>query len=256
MHFDIFSLFPQMFAGVFGESIIGRAQQAGHIAIATHDIRDYAEGKHRTTDDTPYGGGGGMVMKPEPIVQAVETVLGAEVGRADSVPIILLSPQGRLLTQSVVEELALHKRLAIICGRYEGVDERVRLQLTPDEISVGDYVLSGGEIAAMVLVDAVTRFLPGVLGDPQAAIQDSHATGLLEHPHYTRPPDYRGLRMPDVLLSGHHAEIIRWRRRESLRRTWQRRPDLLSHADLTPEDEACLLELGSSPSTQVAAKSD
>ena len=246
MHFDIFTLFPGMFAGVFAESIIMRAQEAGRVSIAIHNIRDYAEGKHRITDDTPYGGGGGMVMKPEPIFRAVEAVLGLDEGTPPppSTSIILLTPQGRLFTQTVAKELARHERLALICGHYEGVDERVRQLLVTDEISIGDYVLSGGEIAAMVVVDAVTRLLPGVLGHPAATIQDSHAAGLLEHPHYTRPVEFRGHRVPEVLLSGHHAEIARWRRRESLRRTLERRPDLLARAELTPEDEAFLRELG------------
>ena len=250
MHFDIFTLFPSMFAGVFAESIIKRAQEAGHVSIAIHNIRDYAEGKHRITDDAPYGGGGGMVMKPEPIFRAVEAVLGLSDDASSpppSTPIILLSPQGRLFTQAVARELAQHERLALICGHYEGVDERVRQFLATDEISIGDYVLSGGEIAAMVVVDAVTRLLPGVLGHPAAAAQDSHADGLLEHPHYTRPAEFRGHRVPEVLLSGHHAEIARWRRRESLRRTLERRPDLLARAELSPEDEAFLRELGWTP---------
>ena len=250
MHFDIFTLFPDMFAGVFGDSIILRAQEAGHISIALHDIREHAEGKHRVTDDTPYGGGGGMVMKPEPIFHAVETVLGSEaaVSGNDAAPgnaaVVLLSPQGRRFTQAVASELVQHERLALICGRYEGVDERVRQFLASDEISIGDYVLSGGEIAAMVVVEAVTRLLPGVLGDPAATAQDSHATGLLEHPHYTRPLEFRGHSVPDILLSGHHAEVARWRRRESLRRTLLRRPDLLIRASLSQEDRAFLLDLG------------
>lgn len=244
MHFDIFTLFPDMFAGVFADSIIMRAKEAGHISIAMHDIRGYAQGKHQVTDDAPYGGGGGMVMKPEPIFRALEAVLGLENETSSSTPIILLSPQGRLFTQAVAKELAQHKRLALICGRYEGVDERVRQFLATDEMSIGDYVLSGGEIAAMVIVDAVTRLLPGVLGDPAATERDSHADGLLEHPHYTRPAEFRSHAVPEMLLSGHHAEIARWRRRESLRRTLKRRPDLLAGADLSPEDKAFLGELG------------
>lgn len=244
MHFDIFTLFPDMFAGVFADSIIMRAKEAGHISIAMHDIRSYAQGKHQVTDDAPYGGGGGMVMKPEPIFRALEAVLGLENETSSSTPIILLSPQGRLFTQAVARELAQHKRLALICGRYEGVDERVRQFLATDEMSIGDYVLSGGEIAAMVIVDAVTRLLPGVLGDPAATERDSHADGLLEHPHYTRPAEFRGHAVPEMLLSGHHAEIARWRRRESLRRTLKRRPDLLVRADLSPEDKAFLGKLG------------
>ena len=244
MHFDIFTLFPDMFAGVFADSIIMRAKEAGHISIAMHDIRGYAQGKHQVTDDAPYGGGGGMVIKPEPIFRALEAVLGLENETSSSTPIILLSPQGRLFTQAVAKELAQHKRLALICGRYEGVDERVRQFLATDEMSIGDYVLSGGEIAAMVIVDAVTRLLPGVLGDPAATERDSHADGLLEHPHYTRPAEFRSHAVPEMLLSGHHAEIARWRRRESLRRTLKRRPDLLAGADLSPEDKAFLGELG------------
>lgn len=242
MHFDIFTLFPEMFVGPFDDSIIARARRAGIVSISLHNIRDYADGKHRITDDYPYGGGGGMVMKPEPIFRAVETVLGLEPRRADAelppppVPIILLSPQGRTFNQSVALELAEHPRLALICGRYEGVDERVRAYLCTDEISIGDYVLSGGEIAAMVIVDAVTRLLPGALGQEHGAEQDSHATGLLEYPQYTRPPEFRGWRVPEVLLSGHHERVARWRRQQSLLRTWQRRPDMLETAWLTKED--------------------
>jgi tRNA (guanine37-N1)-methyltransferase len=246
MHFDILTLFPEMFSGAFDSSIIRRAQDAAHVSIAIHDIRDFAQGKHRVTDDTPYGGGGGMIMKPDPIVTAAETVLGDQTA-AHPIPIIMLSPQGRLFTQIVAAELAQHERLLLICGRYEGVDERVRAILRTDDISIGDYVLSGGEIAAMVVVDAVTRLLPGVLGHPAATGQDSHSAGLLEHPHYTRPPEFRSHTVPEVLLSGHHAEISRWRRRESLRRTWLRRPDLLAGAPLTPDDEAYLRELGWCP---------
>jgi tRNA (guanine37-N1)-methyltransferase len=240
MRFDIFTLFPEMFAGPFSASIIKRAQEMGRVEIVLHNIRDYATDKHHMTDDTPYGGGGGMVMKPEPVFSAVESVLGGEAG----VPVILLTPQGRLFSQTVAQELTVHRRLMLICGRYEGVDERVREHLVTDEISVGDYVLSGGEIAAMVVVDAVTRLLPGVLGDPGATQHDSHATGLLEHPHYTRPPEFRGWKVPDVLLSGNHAEIARWRREQALRRTWERRPDLLASAKLTPSDRAYLEEIG------------
>jgi tRNA (guanine37-N1)-methyltransferase len=249
MHFEVLTLFPAMFKGPFSESIIRRAIEAGRVSIALHNIRDHAPGKHRVTDDTPYGGGGGMVMKPEPIFNAVEAILGDEspsrwVGDADPpVPVILLSPQGRLLTHQVVRELARWPRLVLICGRYEGVDERVRAYLCTDEISVGDYVLSGGELAAMIVVDAVTRLLPGVLGDPGAPFEDSHADGLLEYPHYTRPAEYRGHKVPPVLLSGHHAELLRWRRRESLRRTFFRRPDLLARARLSEADQTFVRQL-------------
>lgn len=244
MHrFDIFTLFPNIFTGVFEESIIRRAREAGLVQIAVHNIRDYAPGKHRQCDDTPYGGGGGMIMKPEPIFYAVEHVLGMEPGDPPPCPIILLTPQGRLFTQAVARELVKYPRLALICGRYEGVDERVRQHLVTDEISIGDYVLSGGEIPAMVLVDAIVRLIPGVLGDPSAPFEDSHTDGLLEYPHYTRPPVFRGWGVPDVLLSGHHANIVHWRREQALRRTWERRPDLLARANLTPEDRAFLKRL-------------
>lgn len=249
MHFDILTLFPAMFDGPFGESIIRRAVEAGRVSIAIHNIRDYAPGKHRVTDDTPYGGGGGMIMKPEPIFNAVEALLGNDapsLWTADAsppVPVILLSPQGRLFTHAVARELARATRLVLICGRYEGVDERVRAHLCTDEISIGDYVLSGGELAAMVVVDVVTRLLPGALGDPGAPFEDSHADGLLEYPHYTRPDEYRGHGIPPVLLSGHHAEIVRWRRQASLRRTFLRRPDLLAHARLSEADRAFLRQL-------------
>lgn len=249
MHFDILTLFPAMFRGPFDESIIRRAVEAGRVSIALHNIRDYAPGKHRMTDDTPYGGGGGMVMKPEPIFNAVEAILGDVspsrwTGDGDPpVSVILLSPQGRLFTHQIARELACLSRLMLICGRYEGVDERVRQFLVNDEISIGDYVLTGGEIPAMVIVDAVTRLIPGVLGDPRAAVSDSHAQGLLEHPQYTRPSVYRGHSVPDVLLSGNHNEIAQWRRREALRRTHQRRPDLLRKAQLTVEDQSFLQSL-------------
>lgn len=240
MHFDILTLFPGLFAGAFDESIIKRARESGSITIDLHNIRDYATGRHQVTDDTPYGGGGGMIMKPEPIFAATEAVLGEQI---NSVPILLLTPQGRPFTQSVARRLSRMDRLLLICGRYEGVDERVHRYLATDEISIGDYVLSGGEIAAMVVVDAVTRLLPGVLGDPSATFEDSHAEGLLEYPHYTRPPVFRDYPVPQVLLSGHHAEITHWRRQQALRRTWERRPDILASARLTEEDRAYLRQL-------------
>jgi tRNA (guanine37-N1)-methyltransferase len=240
MRFDVLTLFPEMFTGPLQESIIKRAQERGLISVHLHNIRDYATGRHRITDDAPYGGGGGMVMKPEPIFAAVEAVLGDEKG----VPVILLSPQGRLFTHEVAGELSRYPRLVLICGRYEGVDERVREHLATDEISIGDYVLSGGELAAMVIIDAVTRLLPGALGDPGATFEDSHAWGLLEYPHYTRPAVFRGWAVPEVLLSGNHAAIARWRREQALRRTLERRPDLLERAPLTEEDRAFLARLG------------
>jgi len=239
MRFDVLTLFPAMFSGPLGESILKRAQERGAISVYLHNIRDYAADRHQTTDDIPYGGGGGMVMKPEPIFAAVEAIGGGE-GRA---PVVLLSPQGRLFTQSVAAELARHSRLILICGRYEGVDERVREYLVTDEISIGDYVISGGELAALVVVDAVTRLLPGVLGDPGAVFEDSHARGLLEYPHYTRPAVFRGWAVPEVLRSGDHAAVAAWRREQALRRTWQRRPDLLAAAELTPHDCDFLTQL-------------
>ncbi len=241
MHIDVLTLFPGMFAGPLSESIVRRAQEMGALSITLHDIRAYSIDKHRTVDDTPYGGGGGMVMKPEPLVAAIEHV--ARPG--ESTPVILLSPQGRLFNQAVAFELAAQPHLVLVCGHYEGVDERVRILAITDELSIGDYVLTGGELAAMVIIDAVARLLPGVLGDPSGAANDSHATGLLEYPHYTRPPEFRGLRVPEVLLSGHEANITAWRRQQSLRRTWERRPDLLLSAPLTESDREFLLQLAS-----------
>jgi tRNA (guanine37-N1)-methyltransferase len=246
MRFDILSLFPGFFAGVFEESIVKRAVESGLVTIAVHNIRDFAPDKHHITDDEPYGGGGGMVMKAGPIFHAVEAVVGPGVlprGALDATQIILLSPAGRLLDQAVARELASREHLVLICGRYEGVDERVRERLVTDEISIGDYVLSGGEIPAMVIVEAVTRLLPGALGDPMATMRDSHSFGLLEHPHYTRPAEFRGWAVPEVLLSGNHAEVARWRRQQSLLRTYQRRPELLDAADLSAEDRESLQQL-------------
>jgi tRNA (guanine37-N1)-methyltransferase len=240
LRFDLFTLFPAIIAAYAQESILKRAQAAGVVAVAVHNLRDYAPGKHQVTDDLPYGGGGGMVMKPEPVFNAVEAVLGAEALAARAVPVILLTPQGRPFTQAVARELAAHPRLALICGRYEGFDERIRAHLATDEISLGDFVLSGGELAALAVVDAVTRLLPGALGDPTGAEDDSFAAGLLEYPHYTRPPEFRGWAVPDVLLSGDHARIERWRRQQSLRRTFLRRPDLLLKQDLSEEEKVFL----------------
>jgi tRNA (guanine37-N1)-methyltransferase len=234
MRFDILTLFPEMFDSPLRESILRKALEQDLVSIGIHNTRDYAAGKHRVTDDAPYGGGGGMVMKPEPIFQAVAAILGEDPSSA--VPIILLSPQGRPFTQKIAWELVGHARILLICGRYEGVDERVRQHLVTDEISIGDYVLTGGEIPAMVILDAVTRLVPGVLGDPKATAQDSHAQNLLEHPQYTRPAIYRGHSVPEVLLSGNHGEVALWRRREALRRTYERRPDLLKGAQLSDGD--------------------
>jgi tRNA (guanine37-N1)-methyltransferase len=212
------------------------------VTVALHNIRDYAAGRHQVTDDTPYGGGGGMIMKPEPIFAAVEALTSEAT---DQVPIVLLTPKGRRFTQSVARSLSRQRRLVLICGRYEGIDERVHRHLATDEISIGDYVLAGGEVPAMVVVEAVTRLIPGVLGDPSAPFEDSHAEGLLEYPHYTRPPTFRGHAVPEVLLSGHHAEIVRWRRRQALRRTWERRPELLESARLDEDERRYVQELKS-----------
>ncbi len=242
MRIDIFTLFPGLFSGAFDESIIKRARAAGLVDINIHDIRASTTDKHHTTDDIPYGGGGGMIMKPEPIVASVEGAL-AGIRRADQY-VVLLTPQGRTFSQAIAREMAARPHIALICGRYEGVDERVRTHLATDEISIGDYVLSGGEIPAMVIVDAVTRLLPGALGDPDAPAKDSHADGLLEGPHYTRPQEFRGWGVPDVLLSGHHGAVAQWRRQESLRRTLARRPELLRGAPLGDADRTFLRSLG------------
>ncbi|MBI2758617.1 MAG: tRNA (guanosine(37)-N1)-methyltransferase TrmD [Chloroflexi bacterium] len=240
MQFDVFTLLPEVFPPYLQSSILQRASQRGLMDVRVHNIRDYARDKHHTTDDTPYGGGGGMVMKPEPVFDAVESILGPEAGR----PVILLTPQGRVFNQTVAQELSRREKIALICGRYEGVDERIRLHLVTDEISIGDYVLTGGEIPALIVIDAVARLLPGVLGDPHGAADDSHASGLLEYPHYTRPPEFRGESVPEVLLSGDHAKIARWRREQSLLRTLQRRPDILEKAKLSKSDLKFLKEHG------------
>lgn len=237
MRFDVFTLLPSVMEPYLGASILGKAAEAGLIDVRLHDIRDYTTDRHRTTDDTPYGGGGGMVMKPEPLFAAVESILGEALA---SVPVILLTPQGRPFDQRVAAEWAQRPRLALICGRYEGVDERVRGHLATDEISVGDYVLTGGELPALIVIDAVARLVSGVLGDKDAATDDSHAGGLLEYPHYTRPASFRGWSVPDVLLSGDHARVAAWRREQSLRRTLARRPDLLKNAQLTDSERALL----------------
>ncbi len=247
MQFDIFTLLPEVFPPYLESSILLRARQRGLIDVRVHNIRDHARDKHHTTDDVPYGGGGGMVMKPEPVTEAVESGLGLQPGSTPDFPVILLTPQGRVFTQAIAAELAGKDEIALICGRYEGVDERIRLRVVTDEISIGDYVLTGGELPALILVDAVSRLLPGVLGDPDGATDDSHASGLLEYPHYTRPPEFRGEGVPEVLLSGDHAKIAKWRREQSLLRTLQRRPDLLETAELTAADSKFLKEHGWDP---------
>jgi len=249
MRYDVLTLFPDMFESVFGESIVRRAIEAGRVEIHVHNIRDYATDKHHVTDDLPYGGGGGMVMKAEPIVLAVEDLLGADLvarqkdtGRVE-VPVVVLTPAGRTFDQRIAHEYGRHERIVLICGRYEGIDERVSELVATDHLSIGDYVLSGGEIAAMAVIEAVTRLLPGVLGDMRAIVDDSHAQGILEYPQYTRPSEYRGQEVPEVLLSGNHALVARWRREQALRRTLERRPDLLADADLGEADRRYLTRL-------------
>jgi tRNA (guanine37-N1)-methyltransferase len=228
---DIIALFPGMVEAPLSESIVGRARQRDLVTIAVHNLRDFAPGRHHVTDEPPFGGGGGMVLKVEPLAAAIESVR-----RADT-RVILLDPAGRRFTQAVAEELARIDHIVLVCGRYEGVDARVSEHLVDEELSIGDYVLSGGEVAALVVTEAVTRLQPGALGDEGATEHDSFARGLLEHPHYTRPEVFRGWQVPEVLLSGDHAKVARWRRLMSLWRTWQRRPDLLETADLSPEEQ-------------------
>ena len=239
MRIDILTLFPNFFEGPFRESIVERAQSRGLISIALHDIRDYAAGRHRVVDDYPYGGGPGMVMKPEPIAEALDAVAGACDERG---PVVLLTPQGRLFDQATAGRFARGARLTLLCGRYEGVDERVRA-LVDEEVSIGDFVLSGGEAAAVVVVDAVMRLVPGVLGSEESLREESHASGLLEYPQYTRPPSFRGWDVPAILLSGNHQEVARWRRLQSILRTRERRPDLLARAELSATERAWLERL-------------
>lgn len=265
MIFDVVTIFPGFFSSVFEHGVFKRARVGGQVAIRLHDLRDYTNDRHRTVDDRPFGGGPGMVLKPEPLFRAVEALsAGVDPG---SFPVVLLSPQGRLFRQEIAEELASHKQVALICGRYEGVDERVAQALATDEISIGDYVLAGGELAAAVVMEAVTRLLPGVLGNEDSPRQESFSPdpvpgvgadlqsglgdapahigggGLLDFPQYTRPVEYRSLKVPEVLLSGNHQEIRRWRRRQALARTWRRRPELLRQAALTEDDLQVLADL-------------
>ncbi|PYM86111.1 MAG: tRNA (guanosine(37)-N1)-methyltransferase TrmD [Candidatus Rokuibacteriota bacterium] len=236
MRIDIVTLFPRMVEGPIAESILGRARERGLIDIRVVNLREYADGKHRVTDDYQFGGGGGMVLKPEPLFGAVEAL------RTPTARVVLLDPRGRRFTQEIARELGAVAHLILLAGRYEGVDERVSTALADDEVSIGDYVLTGGELPALVVADAVARLIPGVLGDAAAARQDSFACGLLEGPQYTRPEEFHGLRVPDVLLSGDHQKIARWRRAQALWRTWQRRPDLLETAELTPAEQKLVEE--------------
>jgi tRNA (guanine37-N1)-methyltransferase len=239
MRIDVLTLFPEMFEGVFGASIIGKAREKGIVELNTVNFRDYANNKHNTVDDYPYGGGSGMVLKPEPLFAAVEDLIRPDELRPR---IILMCPQGETFTQRKAEELAKEPRLVFICGHYEGYDERIREHLATDEMSIGDYVLTGGELPAMVAIDAIVRLLPGVLGNESSALSDSFQSGLLEYPQYTRPASFRGWDVPEVLLSGHHGRIAEWRHREALRRTWARRPDLLEKRELSKQEREWIRE--------------
>ncbi|MBX3278186.1 MAG: tRNA (guanosine(37)-N1)-methyltransferase TrmD [Acidobacteria bacterium] len=254
MRFDLLTIFPEFFAGPLHHGIIRRAREQGIIEIAVHDLRSFTFDRHHVVDDRPFGGGDGMVLKPEPVFRAVETLLAEDAMAVDAdtqtapdkkrTAVVLLSAQGRLFGQAEAGRLAREcRRMIFICGRYEGVDERVAEHLATDEISIGDYVLTGGELPAAVIIDAVTRLLPGALGSETSAVHDSFAAGVLDCPHYTRPAEFRGMRVPEVLVGGHHAEVARWRRREALRKTLRRRPELLESAPLTDEERRWLAEL-------------
>lgn len=238
MKIDVLSLFPEMFTGVFNQSILKRAQENGMVSYRVTNFRDYSTNKHKSVDDYPYGGGAGMVLTPQPVFDAVANLSDGKRPR-----VILMCPQGERFTQKKAEELAKEEHLIFICGHYEGYDERIRENLVTDEISIGDFVLTGGELGSMVVIDSVTRLLPGVLGNDTSAPMDSFSSGLLEHPHYTRPAEYEGMSVPDVLMSGNHEAIRKWRLKESLRRTWNRRSDLLDDRNLTKEEKKLLSEI-------------
>src|SRR5678815_3542748 len=241
---DVITLFPEMVTPVLESSMLKRAREKGLLEVNVHNLREYTQDKHKVADDVPYGGGAGMVMKAEPILRAVEEIRRSHEQRGDMVRILLPSPQGRPFTQAYAHELAADpSRFIILCGHYEGIDERVRLALRPEEVSVGDYVLTGGELPALILIDAASRLVPGVLGDPASIVEESFAEPLLEYPHYTRPAEVRGLAVPEVLLSGHHEAIRRWRRKEALRTTYEKRPDLLKDRELTVEDRQLLADI-------------
>jgi tRNA (guanine37-N1)-methyltransferase len=242
MKIDILSIFPEMFSGVLSSSILKKAAESQAVSYNVVNFREFAENKHKTVDDYPYGGGAGMVLKPQPIFDAV-----SHLSSSSSPRVILLCPQGERFTQKKAEELAREQHLIFVCGHYEGYDERIREHVITDEISIGDYVLTGGELGAMVIIDSVVRLLPNVLGNEESHKQDSFSTGLLEHPHYTRPADFRGMKVPDVLISGNHRLIEEWRTKESLRRTYERRPDLLENIELTDLQKKWLLELQKQP---------
>ncbi len=244
VRFDVLTLFPGMFAPVLAQSMLKRGQDKGLLTVRVHNLRDFTSDRHKVVDDTPYGGGAGMVMKAEPILQAVAAVRSEAQSQGEEIRLLFPTPQGRPLTQSYAQELATEsRRMVILCGHYEGVDERVRLALEPEEISLGDYVLTGGELPALVLIDATTRLVPGVLGDPSSAVDESFSDSLLEYPQYTRPAEIEGITVPEVLLSGHHEAIRLWRRKQALRSTYLRRPDLLRDRMFTKEDRQLLNEL-------------
>lgn len=240
MKIDVLTLFPEMFSGVFGQSILKKAAEQNAASYQVFNFRDYADNKHKTVDDYPYGGGAGMVLKPQPIFDAVAHLHEESHTKPR---VILLCPQGERYTQKKAEELAEEKHLIFVCGHYEGYDERIREHVVTDEISIGDFVLTGGELGAMVIIDSVVRLLPGVLGNEESHMKDSFSTGMLEHPHYTRPADFRGMKVPDVLMSGNHKHIDEWRAKESLKRTLERRPDLLEQMELTAEQKRWLEEM-------------
>jgi tRNA (guanine37-N1)-methyltransferase len=237
IHFDIITLFPQIFVSPLGESILKRAQRAELIKITIHDVRSYAEGRHQVTDDAPFGGGAGMVMKVEPIVKAIEQLKQPEGSR-----VLLMSPQGTLFNQKIAEKLSAWPHLILICGRYEGVDERLQFFID-EELSIGDYILTGGELPALVVIDAVSRLVPGVIGEPLSVIEDTFSCSLLKYPQYTRPRSFRGLEVPEILLSGDHEKIRKWRRQQALKKTLQKRPDLIRMANLSEEDKQLLQEV-------------
>lgn len=243
MRFEILTTFPQIIEAVVGESVLGKARSRGAFEVEAINLRDFTDDKHRTTDDAPYGGGPGMVMKVEPVFKAVESLTSRRPGQKPR--ILLMTPQGRRFDQKMAEELARESYIIMICGRYEGYDERIREHLVTDEVSIGDYVLTGGELPALVIIDAVARLLPGVLGDEDSPKDESFSSGLLEYPHYTRPANFRGWEVPEVLLSGNHAEIEKWRREKALKRTLERRPDLLDRAQLNEEDRRLLKKIKS-----------
>ncbi len=252
MRFDVFSLFPEIFEPYLQISILKRAIHAGLIEVNTYNIRDWATDRHHTTDETPYGGGGGMIMKPEPIFAAVEAI----EGQPPACPVILLCPQGKVFNQQLAFELASYERLALVCGRYESFDERIREHLATHVISIGDYILTGGELPALIVMDAIARLQPGVLGDEEAAHHDSFSNGLLEYPQYTRPPEFRGWKVPDVLLQGNHAEQVRWKHEQSLIRTLLSRPDLLLQANLSKEDQRFLEKYMAERLKKIGLKND